>query len=44
MFFTNDLPFLPDRMKLHEVEKIVANLHDKKECYTHRNFKTRIKL
>ena len=35
MFFTNDLPFLPERMKLHEVEKIVANLHHKKEYVIH---------
>ena len=27
----NDLPFLLERTKIHEVEKLVANLHDKKE-------------
>ena len=27
----NDLPFLPERMKIEKVEKFVANLHDKKE-------------
>ena len=27
----NDLPFLPERMKIEEVGKLVANLHDKKE-------------
>ena len=25
----NDLPFLPDRMKIERIEKLVANLHDK---------------
>ena len=25
----NDLPFLPERMKIEKVEKLVANLHDK---------------
>ena len=24
----NDLPFLPERMKIEKVEKLVANLHD----------------
>ena len=27
----NDLPFLLERTKIHKVEKLVANLHDKKE-------------
>ena len=27
----NDLPFLPERMKLEKIEKFVANLHDKTE-------------
>ena len=27
----NDLPFLPERMKIKNVEKVVANLHDKTE-------------
>ena len=27
--FHNDLPFLPERMKIEKVEKILANLHDK---------------
>ena len=27
----NDLPFLPERMKIEKVEKLVANLHDKEE-------------
>ena len=27
--FHNGLPFLPERMKIEKVEKVVANLHDK---------------
>ena len=27
----NDLPFLPERMKIEKFEKLVANLHDKSE-------------
>ena len=27
----NDLPFLPERMKIEKVEKLVATLHDKIE-------------
>ena len=27
----NDLPFLPERMKIEKLEKLVANLHDKTE-------------
>ena len=27
----NDLPFLPERMKLGKIEKLVTNLHDKTE-------------
>ena len=27
----NDLPFLPERMKIEKVKKLVANLHDKTE-------------
>ena len=36
----NDLPFLPERIKIEKVEKLVANLHDKTEYITHiRNLK-----
>ena len=36
----NDLPFLPERMKIEEVEKLVANIHDKTEYVIHiRNLK-----
>ena len=27
----NDLPFLPERMKIEKVEKLVTNLHDEAE-------------
>ena len=41
----NDLPFLPERMKIEKVEKLVANLHDKTEYFRHiKKFKTGIKL
>ena len=36
----NDLPFLPERMKIEKVEKLVANLHDKTQYVIHiRNLK-----
>ena len=36
----NDLPFLPERMKIEKVERFVANLHDKAEYVIHlRNLK-----
>ena len=36
----NQLPFLPERMKIEKVEKLVANLLDKSECIMHiRNLK-----
>ena len=38
--FHNDLPYSPERIKTEQVEKLVANLSDKKECYTHKKFKT----
>ena len=38
--FYNDLLFLPERMKIEKVEKLVANLHDKTEYVIHiRNLK-----
>ena len=30
----NDLPFSPQRMKIENVERLVANLHDKTEYVT----------
>ena len=36
----NNLPFLPERIKLEKIEKLVANLHDKTEYVIHiRNLK-----
>ena len=36
----NDLPFLPETMKMEKVEKLVASLHDKTEYIIHiRNLK-----
>ena len=40
MNFINDLSFLPDRMKIGNVERLVANLHDN---LNHRKFKSSIK-
>ena len=31
----HDLPFLPERMKIEKVEKLLANLHDKAEYVLH---------
>ena len=31
----NDLPFLPERMKIEKVEKLVANLLEKTEYVVH---------
>ena len=33
--FQNNLPFLPERMKIEKVEKLVADLHDKNEYAIH---------
>ena len=33
--FHNDLPFLPERMKIEKVEKIIPNLYDKTEYVLH---------
>ena len=36
----NDLPFLPERMKIEKVKKLAADLHDKTEYVIHiRNLK-----
>ena len=36
----NDLPFLPERINIEKIEKLVANLHDKTEYVIHiRNLK-----
>ena len=31
----HDLPFLPERMKIEKVDKLVARLHDKTEYVIH---------
>ena len=31
----NDMPFLPDRMKIEKVEKFVTNLHERTEYVIH---------
>ena len=31
----NDLPFLPERMRVKKVEKLAANMHDKAEYVVH---------
>ena len=39
----NDLPFLPERMKIEKLIKLVANLHDKNKYVIHiRNLKNQI--
>ena len=40
----NDLPFLPESMKIQKCNKFLCNLHVKKNYVAHKNFKTRIKL
>ena len=39
----NDFPYILERMKIEKVEKLVANLHNKNECYSHKKFKTNLK-
>ena len=40
----NDLPFLTERMKIENIEKLIANLHDKTEYVIRiKKFKTSIK-
>ena len=39
-----DLPFLPERMKIGKCKKLVCNLHDKKRlCCSHKIIKTSLK-
>ena len=41
----NNLPFLPERMKIEKVKKLAANLYDKTEYVIHiRNLKQSLKL
>ena len=39
----NNLPFLLKSIKIEKAGKLVANLHDKTECYTHKKFKIGIR-
>ena len=39
----NNLPFLPERIKIGPVEILVPNLHDKNVCCTDKKLKTSIK-
>ena len=41
----NDLPFLPERMKIDKCKKLVCNLHDKKRYVLHiRSLKQALRL
>ena len=31
----NGLPSVPEKVRIEKVEKLVANLHGKTQCYTH---------
>ena len=37
----NNLSFLPNRMKIENIEKLVVNLHNKKECFIHIKMKNK---
>ena len=39
----SNLPFLDKRRKIEKYDQLVCNLHDKKLCCAHKNFKTSIK-
>ena len=43
MNFIMSYHFSPERMKIEKVGKLVANSHNKTECYTHKEFKISIK-
>ena len=42
--FHKYLPFLPERKKFNKCEKLICSIDDKKICYSHKSFKTSIKL
>ena len=42
-YFHIYLPFLPERMKIEKIVKLISNLHDKTKCYSHKKFNTSIK-
>ena len=37
------LPFLPEGIKIEKFNKLVWTLYDKKQCCSHKSFKTNIK-
>ena len=39
----NDLPFLPERIKIKKCNKLVCNLYDENNYVAHKNFKSSIK-
>ena len=39
----SDLPFLPEKMKINNHDKLACMLYDKKRCCTHKKHKTSIK-
>ena len=39
----NDLPFLSERNKIKKCNKLFCNVHDKKNCCSHKGFKTSTK-
>ena len=39
----NDVRFLSERTEIEKVEKLITNLWNKNECYSHKKFKTSIK-
>ena len=39
----NDLPFLSERINIEKLEKLIANLHNKCEFYSHKKFTISIK-
>ena len=43
IIFTMIYRFLPERMSILKVEKLLANLHDKEIHYTYKKFKPRTK-
>ena len=40
----SNLPFLPERKKIGKCNKLVCDFHDKKNCCSHKGFKTSTKL
>ena len=42
-YLHGDLPFLLERIKINKCSKLVCNLHDKNNCFSHKVIKTNIK-